>query len=54
MPYGLGKTVKLAVFASEHRREELLKAGADIFGDEKHLNQVKIKIDMPASTLNEE
>jgi ribosomal protein L1 len=41
MPYGLGKTVKIAVFASENRREELINAGADIFGDEKLLNQVK-------------
>ncbi|MDJ1257238.1 MAG: 50S ribosomal protein L1 [Candidatus Midichloria sp.] len=41
MPYGLGKKVRVAVFAKNERHEEALKAGADIVGSEDLVEKVK-------------
>ena len=40
MPYGLGKTTKVAVFVPIHLKEEALKAGADVIGDATLLAKV--------------
>ena len=34
MPFGLGKSKKIAIFVSPELREKALEYGADIIGDE--------------------
>jgi len=41
MPYGLGKTTKIAVFTSPEFREKAKEAGADIIGDEAVFLDIK-------------
>ena len=41
MPNGLGKTVKVAVFTRNERKEEALSAGADIVGADDLVEEVK-------------
>ncbi|KAL4501494.1 hypothetical protein ABPG72_021301 [Tetrahymena utriculariae] len=41
MPAGLGKSKKLCVFASESLKQQVLDAGADMFGDEEVLKNIK-------------
>lgn len=41
MPAGLGKTIKVAVFASDSYVEKLKEVGTDIFGNDKLLADIK-------------
>lgn len=41
MPYGLGKTVRIAVFAKPERHKEATEAGADLVGFEDLIEKVK-------------
>jgi ribosomal protein L1 len=40
MPFGLGKTKKIAIFINPELREKAVEFGADIIGDEKLLKNV--------------
>lgn len=41
MPYGVGKTIRIAVFARDAKAEEAKKAGADIVGDQDLIDKIK-------------
>jgi len=40
MPYGLGKSVKIAVFCPPEMRDKAREAGADVIGDENVISEV--------------
>lgn len=44
MPAGLGKTKKLCVFCAESQKAAAIEAGADMFGDEEVLKNIKAGI----------
>jgi len=40
LPAGTGKTVKICVFADKESKDDILAAGADMFGDEDTIKQI--------------
>ncbi|EGR30806.1 ribosomal protein, putative [Ichthyophthirius multifiliis] len=41
MPFGLGKQKKVCVFASEYSKQKVLDSGADMFGDDEVIKNIK-------------